>query len=309
MSSLIAFFKINHKIVDPEGRYIILKACIQDKDYVLINVYAPNKDKDQVNIFNNLLSILQNENLDSVDNIILGGDLNCPLDPLLDKKGGASTKRKSVIPCIDDFKSKLDLVDIWRSKNPDAKSFTWSQKSPPVFCRLYYWLISNHLRDFVELSEIIPAVRTDHDAISLELGQLENELKGPGNWKMNCSLLDDEEYEEDIARMIPLWTAEGQKEFTDNRMIWDWIKYNIRAHAIQYSKRKAKERGTNELDLQEELTKAKSKLENNPNDHNKTYYNVVQEKLKSFYEEKNKGVIIRARARWHEHGEKSTKYF
>ena len=84
---------------------------------------------------------------------------------------------------------------------------------------------------------------------------------------------------------------------------------NIRAHAIQYSKRKAKERGKKELDLQEELTKAKSKLENNPNDHNKTYYNVVQEKLESFYEEKTKGVIIRARARWHEHGEKSTKYF
>ena len=63
---------INHKILDPEGRYIILKACIQDKDYVLINVYAPNKDKDQVNFFNNPLSILQNENLDSVDNIILG---------------------------------------------------------------------------------------------------------------------------------------------------------------------------------------------------------------------------------------------
>ena len=135
---------INHKILDPEGRYIILKACIQDKDYVLINVYAPNKDKDQVNFFNNLLSILQNENLDSLDNIILGEDLNCPLDPLLDKKGGASTKRKSVISCIDDFKSKLDLVDIWRSENPNAKSFTWSQKSPPVFCRLDFWLISNN---------------------------------------------------------------------------------------------------------------------------------------------------------------------
>ena len=54
---------------------------------------------------------------------------------------------------------------------------------------------------------------------------------------MNCSMLDDEEYEEDIARMIPLWTAEEQKEFTDNRMIRDWIKYNIKAYAIQYSKR------------------------------------------------------------------------
>ena len=47
-------------------------------------------------------------------------------------------------------------------------------------------------------------MRTDHDAISLELGKVENELKGSGNWKMNCSVLDDEEYEEDIARMIPL---------------------------------------------------------------------------------------------------------
>ena len=40
---------------------------------------------------------------------------------------------------------------------------------------------SNNLSDFVELNEIILAERTDHDAISLELGKLENELKGPGN--------------------------------------------------------------------------------------------------------------------------------
>ena len=124
---------INHKIVDPEGRYIILKACIQDKDYVLINAYAPNKDKDQVNLFSNLLSILQNENLDSVDNIILGGDLNCPLDPLLDKKGGASTKRRSVISRVEDFKGKLDLVDIWRSKNPDGKVLHGVKDLPQCF--------------------------------------------------------------------------------------------------------------------------------------------------------------------------------
>ena len=70
---------------------------------MLINAYAPNKDKDQVNFFNKLLSILQNENLNSVDNIILGGDLNCPLDPLLDKKGGAITKRKSVISSVENL--------------------------------------------------------------------------------------------------------------------------------------------------------------------------------------------------------------
>ena len=29
----------------------------------------------------------------------------------------------------------------------------------------------------------------------------------------------------------------------------------------------------------------------------------------NYYEEKVKGIIIRARARWHEYGERSTKYF
>ena len=42
---------------------------------MLVNVCAPNKDKNELNFFNNLLSILQNENLDSVDNMIPGGDL------------------------------------------------------------------------------------------------------------------------------------------------------------------------------------------------------------------------------------------
>lgn len=42
-----------------------------DKLCVLINIYAPNKDKDIVNFLNNLRTILQNENLaDKAENII-----------------------------------------------------------------------------------------------------------------------------------------------------------------------------------------------------------------------------------------------
>ena len=46
---------IYRKILDPLGRYIILKAQIQEKIYVLINVYAPNKDKELVKFFDSLL--------------------------------------------------------------------------------------------------------------------------------------------------------------------------------------------------------------------------------------------------------------
>lgn len=64
--------KIHSKLLDPEGRRTILKAEIQDKTVVLINVYAPNKNTELTHFFTNLLTLLQNENLDSEVNIILG---------------------------------------------------------------------------------------------------------------------------------------------------------------------------------------------------------------------------------------------
>ena len=121
-----------------------------------------------------------------------------------------------MIACLQ---NQLDLVDIWRIKNPDIRSFTWSQKSPRFFCHLDYWLISNNLNDLVKSSDIIPAIRTDHAAILIEISELENEQKGTGYWQMNCSMLKDEEYVNNVTEMLPVWTAEGHKELSDSRVV------------------------------------------------------------------------------------------
>ena len=105
------------------------------------------------------------------------------------------------------------------------------------FCRLDDWLISNTLHDLVKTTDIIPSIKTDQAAISLELINDSNDIKGPGLWKMNCSLLDDEDYVNDITEKIAIWLAEGRKDLSDSRSIWSWLKYNIRAHTIRFSKR------------------------------------------------------------------------
>ena len=81
------------------------------------------------------------------------------------------------------MQTELDLIDIWRIRNPSMRSYTWSQKSPCTFCRLDYWLISNNLQDFVQSTNISPAIRTDHAAIDLGIGDIEKVLKdlGSGN--------------------------------------------------------------------------------------------------------------------------------
>ena len=69
-------------------------------------------------------------------------------------------------------------------------------------------------------------------------------------WKMNVLLLDDEEYLSYLNVNIPKWKSEGGKELTDKRSVWVWIKYNIRMHAIRYSKGKAKQRNDKERMIQ-----------------------------------------------------------
>ena len=58
-----------------------------------------------------------------------------------------------------------------------------------------------------------------------------------------------------------------------------------------------------------EYAKAKQVFEADPSNTNSNILNGAKENLEAFYDEKLDGVIIRARARWHEHGEKSSKYF
>ena len=104
--------------------------------------------------------------------------------------------------------------------------------------------------------------------------------------------MDDEGYIDDIAEKIPVWLAEGRNELSDNRNIWNLMKYNIRAHAIQHSKGRAWKRNEREKSLQENYAKAKLIFEVDPNDLNASILNSAKDMLELFYEEKVKGIII-----------------
>ena len=48
---------IHSTIADTSGRYLVLKVEIEDKSYILTNIYAPNKDKDLTVFFRNILKV------------------------------------------------------------------------------------------------------------------------------------------------------------------------------------------------------------------------------------------------------------
>ena len=84
---------IQHELLNPNGRSIILKVKMKDKNYLLVNLYGPNKDAEAVQFYQNLSATLRGIDPPSDDNII-GGDFNCPLNPTSDKKGGILIPRQ-----------------------------------------------------------------------------------------------------------------------------------------------------------------------------------------------------------------------
>ena len=64
-------------------------------------------------------------------------------------------------------------------------------------------------------------------------------MLGSSYWKINSSLMKDEDYVSAINEKVPEWLAEFN-EVTDKRVLWGLIKYRVRQFIIKYSKDKAK---------------------------------------------------------------------
>ena len=109
---------------DEQGRFVILKSLIQSQPFVFVNIYAPNKIKDQCVFFEEIKKQLDEVELVENCEVIIGGDFNVILDASLDGTGGKPQVKESCKK-IEDLCSSLDLIDIWRIRNPDVKRFTW----------------------------------------------------------------------------------------------------------------------------------------------------------------------------------------
>ena len=124
---------------------MLLEINIDDSLFVLINIYNANNELDQVKTLTDLSEILdcvvdiQNKNK------IFGGDFNVTFDFFLEAQGGKPILKIHTLAKTIQVKEKLNLVDIWRIRNPKTKRFTFRQYHATGFIqrRLDYFFISN----------------------------------------------------------------------------------------------------------------------------------------------------------------------
>ena len=67
---------IRNKLSDNDGRLLILDADIDDENFILINLYNPNTEAEQLKTFSKLTEMLTKLHLTQNNNIICDGDFN-----------------------------------------------------------------------------------------------------------------------------------------------------------------------------------------------------------------------------------------
>ena len=140
---------IHSKILDPLGRYVILKAEINDKMYVLINVYAPNKDANIIKFLNNLLMTLRKNNFDKEENIVIAGEQERDRRLiLLSLVSGTFLKRTALLPTWGkmwahswrSFVLATGMNGMWT--NSGAKALVLSSSSV-TWVMFFMWILAN----------------------------------------------------------------------------------------------------------------------------------------------------------------------
>ena len=304
--------KLNDSITDvtrdDEGRCIIVNILQNNTTYTIVNIYAPtqNYEKEQITLIQKVHNLLSSQN---PENIIIGGDFNSVLNPAIDKRGGNTdtNKGKKYRSELHAFINTQNLCDIWRAMNNNKFDFTWHCKKTKIFCRLDFWLISEHLANKTSKTEILPTVNSDHKIITLILASA-HQKRGPSYWKFNTLLLRDTEYTDFMNAVITDSIIKHEHE--NKNLMWELIKMEIRQATITYTKVKRKRENTYEKELQRELIKLNEQIKDGGNE-NQIIEEMtrVEQNIKSIENERINSIIFRSKAKWTEDGEKNSSYF
>ena len=140
---------------DLHGRILMDECTIESQCFIIVNVYAPIKDKpqEQLLFLKNLQNLLETYFGNA---IIIGGDFNTYLNVSIDKKGGTSERQSEYSQLLQGFCQEMSLTDIWRIRHENIPGFKRRQRTKLglVQSRLDLWLISVQLEYHVKCVKI-----------------------------------------------------------------------------------------------------------------------------------------------------------
>ena len=236
-------FQIKAVKRDKEGHYIMIKISIQEEDITIINIYAPNIGTPEY--VRQMLTRMKGE---ISNNTIIVGDFITKLIPM-----DRSTKEKihKATQTLNDTMVQLDLIDIYRTFHPKTINFTFFSSAHRTFSKINHILGHKSILGKFKKTEIIPVIFSDHSAVRLGLNYRKKTMKNCNIWRLNNTLLNNQQIIEEIKKEIKLCIEMNEYENTTTKNLWNTVKAVLigRLTAIQAYLKKQEKSQINNLTL------------------------------------------------------------
>ena len=221
----------------------MIKGSIQEEDITIVNIYAPNIGAPQY--ISQMLRTIKGE-INS-NTIIIGG-FNTPLSPM-DRSSKMEINKET--QALNDTLNKMDLIHIYRTFHPKTTEYTFFSSAHGTFRRIDHILGHKSSLGKFKKIEIISRIFSDHNAMRLDINYRKNSVKNTNTWRLNNTLLNNQEITEEIKEEIKKYLETNDNENTMTQNLWDAAKSVLRGKfiAIQSYLKKQEISLTNNLNL------------------------------------------------------------
>ena len=194
-------------ITDPAGRCVLFK--IKNTAEAVLALYAPSGATKERRIdrqmFIRKIKKLFYKKVTQKNNLILLGDYNATLENKDRSTGDKSfcESQKELISLIMEF----DLEDLSRCQNPNGSLYTQFHDRSNTYSGIDTAYTSTKFRVGVKIDHEINTF-SDHFQTIVIKREPENFKKGKGYWILNCGLLQDKEYIQEIKELDRNWQTQ-----------------------------------------------------------------------------------------------------
>ena len=138
-------YQLHDSIIDPKGRYIILQCIIDNRNFTLVNLYAPN-----VHQMAFIRSIVDKAKSLQWGHLLLCGDFNLAPDSAID----SSASPKKHYTSLSKFLWESDLYDAWRCCHAGERDYSYLSPRHGTYSRIDLCITDKHLLDHISSIEL-----------------------------------------------------------------------------------------------------------------------------------------------------------
>uniref|UniRef100_A0A3B1K1Q0 Reverse transcriptase domain-containing protein n=1 Tax=Astyanax mexicanus TaxID=7994 RepID=A0A3B1K1Q0_ASTMX len=292
-------FELVSETKDKEGRYVLVKGKIDQKEITLFNIYAPPGS--HTSFFKQVFNLIT---LETYGTLICGGDFNLLLNPALDTTN-KERRRNPVEKYVNKVIKDLGLNDVWRSIHGSDPGYTFYSARYALHSRIDYFLM--FARDLHRLKHCKIGSRdlSDHSGVYLNVhldGRRRNTL-----WRLNVGLLNDPMFKESMVSDLQAYLQDNDKGDVNPCILWDAAKAVLRGKIIARAAQRKKVKNLNLLALQGKLRELEQQQTVTKGQHIISQIRTVKQEIDKILSEEVEKNIRFMKQRYYEAGPRATK--